>query len=64
MNRGQILDILGSQNHFNVIDSLLKLSCAYFKEHDIDYVSCRMSEKNPYKKIVIIEKVIIEAVKI
>ena len=51
MNRGQILDILGSQNHFNVIDSLLKVAYAYFKEHDIDYVSCRMSEKNQYKKV-------------
>lgn len=51
LRRGQIVDILGLQNHYNVIGYLIQRALKHFKEKDIDYISCHMSEKNPYKEI-------------
>ena len=50
LRRGQIVDILGLQNHYNVIGYLIQRAFKYFKEKGIDYISCHMSEKNPYIK--------------
>lgn len=51
LRRGYIVDILGFQNHCNVVNYLLHRAIKYFEEHNVDIVKCSMLEKHPYKSI-------------
>jgi len=51
MRYGFIVDILGFQNHSNVVGCLIQRALKCFKEHDVDEVSCTLSEKHPYAAI-------------
>lgn len=46
---GCIVDILGFQNHCNVVGYLIQGALECFREKDVDGIICGMSEKHPYK---------------
>ena len=51
LRMGIIVDILGFQNHCNVVGYLIQRALKFFEEHDVDLVDCMISEKHPYKAI-------------
>ncbi len=53
MKSGMIIDILGFEDHRDVVNHLIQRSLRCFKENDIDQVICMMSEEHPYKAIFI-----------
>lgn len=48
---GRIADIIGFEDHLNVVGHLIQKALTCFKEHNLDIAQSSISEKHPYKPI-------------